>query len=46
MTSRVIFRLRFLLREDFFRAMNGVEDRVRSIDNKIDRILMQNNKKE
>lgn len=35
------FSTAFVLREDFFRSMNGVEDRVRSIDNKIDRLLIQ-----
>lgn len=33
------FATTFVLREDFFRAMNGVEDRVKSIDGKIDRLL-------
>lgn len=40
------FATTFVLREDFFRSMNGVEDRMRSIDGKIDRLLMQNNRKE
>ncbi len=35
------FATTFVLREDFFRSMNGVEDRMRSIDNKIDRLLIQ-----
>lgn len=29
-----------------FRSMNGVEDRMRSIDSKIDKLLMQSNRKE
>ena len=36
------FATTFVLREDFFRSMNGVETSIRSIDNKIDKILMQN----
>ena len=40
------FATTFVLREDFFRSMNGVEDRMRSIDGKIDKLLMQSNKKE
>lgn len=40
------FATTFVLREDFFRSMNGVEDRMRSIDTKIDRLLMQSGKKE
>lgn len=35
------FATTFVLREDFFRSMNGVEDRVKSIDSKIDRLLLQ-----
>lgn len=35
------FATTFVLREDFFRSMNGVEDRMRSIDGKIDRLLIQ-----
>lgn len=35
------FATTFVLREDFFRSMNGVEERVRSIDGKIDRLLLQ-----
>lgn len=38
------FATTFVLREDFFRSMNGVEDRMRSIDGKIDRLLVQNKK--
>lgn len=37
------FATTFVLREDFFRSMNGVEDRMRSIDNKIDKLLLQSN---
>lgn len=37
------FATTFVLREDFFRSMNGVEDRMRSIDGKIDKLLMQSN---
>lgn len=40
------FATTFVLREDFFRSMNGVEDRMRSIDSKIDKLLMQSNRKE
>ena len=40
------FATTFVLREDFFRSMNGVEDRMRSIDGKIDKLLMQNSRKE
>lgn len=35
------FATTFVLREDFFRSMNGVEDKMKSIDGKLDRILMQ-----
>ena len=38
------FATMFVLREDFFRSMNGVEDRMRSIDGKIDKLLMQSRK--
>lgn len=40
------FATTFVLREDFFRSMNGVEDRMKSIDGKIDKLLMQNSRKE
>lgn len=40
------FATTFVLREDFFRSMNGVEDRMRSIDSKIDRLLIQSSRKE
>lgn len=33
------FATTFVLREDFFRSMNGVEDKMKSIDGKIDRTL-------
>jgi chromosome segregation ATPase len=36
------FATTFVLREDFFRSMNGVEDKIRSIDSKLDRLLMMN----
>lgn len=38
------FATTFVLREDFFRSMNGVEDRIRSIDGKIDKLLIQSGK--
>lgn len=34
------FATTFVLREDFFRAMNGVEDKVKSMDSKLDRLLL------
>lgn len=37
------FATTFVLREDFFRSMNGVEDKMRSIDNKMDKLLMMKN---
>lgn len=40
------FATTFVLREDFFRSMNGVEDRMRSIDGKIDKLLVQIGRKE
>lgn len=36
------FATTFVLREDFFRSMNGVEDKVKSIDLKLDRLLLMN----
>ena len=39
------FATTFVLREDFFRSMNGVEDRVKSMDSKLDRLLMMNTEK-
>lgn len=38
------FATTFVLREDFFRSMNGVEDRMKSIDAKIDKLLMASKK--
>lgn len=40
------FATTFVLREDFFRSMNGVEDKMRSIDNKIDKLLLQSSGKD
>jgi len=40
------FATTFVLREDFFRSMNGVEDRMRSIDGKIDKLLLQKSGKD
>lgn len=40
------FATTFVLREDFFRSMNGVEDRMRIIDGKIDKLLVQSSRKE
>jgi len=40
------FATTFVLREDFFRSMNGVEDRMKSIDGKIDKLLIQISRKE
>ena len=37
------FATTFVLREDFFRSMNGVEDRIKSMDSKLDRLLLINN---
>lgn len=34
------FATSFVLREDFFRAMNGVEDNIRETGRKVDRLLM------
>lgn len=34
------FATSFVLREDFFRAMNSVEDNVRETSRKVDKILM------
>lgn len=38
------FATTFVLREDFFRSMNGVEDRIRSMDGKLDKLLLQGKK--
>ena len=35
------FATTFVLREDFFRSMNGVEDSMKRIDGKIDKLLLQ-----
>lgn len=40
------FATTFVLREDFFRSMNGVEDKIRGIDGKIDRLLLLNGNKQ
>lgn len=40
------FATTFVLREDFFRSMNGVEDKMRCIDNKIDKLLLQSSGKD
>lgn len=34
------FATTFVLREDFFRSMNGVEQKMLSMDNKLDKLLM------
>lgn len=36
------FATTFVLREDFFRSMNGVEDKIRGMDQKLDRLLLMN----
>lgn len=36
------FATTFVLREDFFRSMNGVEDRIRGMDQKLDKLLLIN----
>ena len=38
------FATTVVLREDFFRSMNAVEDKVKSIDSKIDRLLLREGK--
>lgn len=35
------FATTFVLREDFFRSMNGVEDKMRTMDNKLDKLLLK-----
>lgn len=35
------FATTFVLREDFFRSMNGVEEKMKQIDNKLDKLLMK-----
>lgn len=37
------FATMFVLREDYFRAMNKMEDSMRNIDHKIDRLLLKGN---
>lgn len=37
------FATTFVLREDFFRSMNGVENKIGSIDQKLDRLLLMKN---
>lgn len=40
------FATTFVLREDFFRSMNGVEDKIKGIDGKLDRLLMMSSDKQ
>lgn len=35
------FSTAFVLREDYFRSMNSVEDKMKSIDNKLDKLLLK-----
>ena len=35
------FATTFVLREDFFRSMNGVEDKMRTMDSKLDKLLLK-----
>lgn len=35
------FATTFVLREDFFRSMNGVEDKMKTMDGKLDKLLMK-----
>ena len=39
------FATTFVLREDFFRSMNGVEDKIKGMDNKLDRLLLMGKEK-
>lgn len=39
------FATTFVQREDFFRSMNGVEDAIRKLDGKFDRLIMSNGEK-
>ena len=39
------FATTFVQREDFFRSMNGVEDSIRKMDNKVDRLLINSSGK-
>lgn len=38
------FATTFVLREDYFRAMNKMEDSIKNIDTKIDKLLMRSDK--
>ena len=38
------FATTFVLREDYFRAMNKVEDSIKGLDNKLDKLLMRSEK--
>ncbi|RKJ49661.1 hypothetical protein D7Y05_08150 [bacterium 1XD42-54] len=40
------FATMFVLREDYFRAMNKMEESIRNIDHKIDRLLLKGSGKE
>lgn len=35
------FATTFVLREDYFRSMNSVEDKMKSIDGKLDKLLLK-----
>lgn len=37
------FPIVYVQRDDFFRSMNGVEQQMRNINDKIDKLLLQNN---
>lgn len=39
------FATTFVLREDFFRSMNGVEDKIKGMDGKLDRLLLMGKEK-
>lgn len=39
------FSTTFVLREDFFRATNSMDDSIRKIDNKMDRLLMSSSER-
>lgn len=39
------FATTFVLREDFFRSMNGVEDKIKSMDSKLDKLLLMGKEK-
>lgn len=38
------FAVTFVMREDFFRGMNAVEERIASMDDKLDRMLLMLNR--